>query len=120
MALAPPSADAATYLFHLSCVDRLSVVQWETGVVDPGRDAMRQETVRRFPNCLASTFVASRDANLPVQVIATGIGPLQGVPVIGPLVCNVVGCPPPPKPPAAGTAPPPATESSAGPRAPQD
>ena len=38
------AAGAATYLFHLSCTDRVFVAQWDTGLLDPGREKYTPKT----------------------------------------------------------------------------
>ncbi len=87
------AAGAATYLFHLSCTDRVFVAQWDTGLLDPGRENIRRRLLAQFPRCLVSGYDDPRDNDLPKEKYGGGQGKiLEDVPVVGRVLCGFLGC----------------------------
>lgn len=80
----PSAASATSYKFTVSCSnrDRL-VVEWRTGEIDPGREALRVSTGSNYPNCSVRNYNESTDSDLRVEVKQGGSAVVQGIPLIG-------------------------------------
>jgi hypothetical protein len=83
---------ATDYLFHVSCQDKLSIVEWNTGSVDPGKEYLRVATGTKYPNCGVSDYQEARDANLPRERYGYEGGVIAGIPFIGGIICGWFGC----------------------------
>jgi hypothetical protein len=86
------SASATDYLFHVSCSDKRLVVEWQTGTVDPGREYLRVATGTKFPNCVVSDYNELRDSQLPRERYSHEGGVIQGIPLLGTLLCWLFSC----------------------------
>jgi hypothetical protein len=91
IALAACPVDAHDYRFHISCQQETSVVWWETGDVDPGREYLRVATGLKHPDCSITDYDEKQDANLPVTHYKGGEAVLQGFPPIS-IICGIFGC----------------------------
>ncbi|WP_114948531.1 hypothetical protein [Microvirga calopogonii] len=89
---AATDAQATTYLFHVSCPDKIFVAQWDTGTIDPGREYLRVTTGTKFANCTVGDYNAARDGNLPRERYSHEGAVIQGVPLVGTIVCGIFGC----------------------------
>jgi hypothetical protein len=93
MTLFSASASFATdYLFHVGCSSRAFVAEWRTGTIDPGREYLRVATGTKNSECTISDYDPQRDAGLPREIYEGAGGVVQGVPLLGPLVCGMIGC----------------------------
>lgn len=81
--VATTSASATSYKFTVTCQAATQVIEWKTGAIDPGREALRVSTGSNFPDCSVSDFNPTTDANLPVQVNEGAVAVVQGVPLVG-------------------------------------
>ena len=85
------TAYAPEYKFHVSCVSRNFVVQWNTGDIDPGREYLRAITGTKNPDCGIGDYNAAFHDRLPVERYSDWGGVIQGVPGIG-ILCGIFGC----------------------------
>jgi hypothetical protein len=90
--LCSTNAEATTYLFHVSCQDKLFVAQWDTGTIDPGREYLRATTGTKFPGCSVGDYDDGRDSRLPRERYSHEGAVIQGVPLVGPIICGIFGC----------------------------
>jgi hypothetical protein len=69
-------AGATTYKFKVSCSNGVIVDQWNTGAIDPGKEALRVSTGGNHPGCTVSDFNPDTDSGAPVEVHegAGGVG----------------------------------------------
>jgi hypothetical protein len=86
------SANATTYLFHVSCENKLLVAQWDTGTIDPGREYLRVATGTKFPGCSVSDYNDARDKGFPRERYSHEGAVINGVPLIGPIICGIFHC----------------------------
>lgn len=86
-------ANATDYKFTVSCShDRFAIV-WQTGDIDPGMEWLRVATGTKHPNCSVSDFNPGSDGNLRVaDRYSHEGGVVEGVPLIGPIICGIFGC----------------------------
>lgn len=85
-------AGATEYRFHISCQSRSTVVVWNTGSVDPGREYLRFVTGLKNPNCSVSESNEVVDRNLPVEKLSNWEGVIQGTaPIIGLILMGLGG-----------------------------
>lgn len=92
VALAPSHASATTYRFTVSCQHQRFVAQWNVGDIDPGKEYLRVTTGTKFPGCGISDFNPSADGDLPVERYSHEGAVIQGVPLVGPIICGIFGC----------------------------
>lgn len=81
-----------TYIFTVSCQDRSLVVEWGVGDIDPGKEFLRVSTGTKFPGCSVSDYNDARDQNLPRERYSHEAAVIQGVPLLGPIICGILGC----------------------------
>jgi len=85
-------ARATDYLFHVSCQNKLLVVEWNTGSVDPGKEYLRVATGTKYPSCAVADYNDARDKNLPRERYSHEGGVIAGIPFIGGIICSWFGC----------------------------
>ena len=85
-------ANATTYRFAVSCSNRRLVAEWDTGTVDPGKEYLRVTTGTKFANCSVTDYDATRDASLPVEKYSGATGVIEGIPLLGPILCGIFNC----------------------------
>ncbi len=66
-AATPNVAHAARYAFHVACPDRIFVVEWGVGDINPGREFLRATTGAQHPGCSVSDSDDARDRSLPKE-----------------------------------------------------
>lgn len=87
------TAHAGTeYLFHVSCPDKQLVAQWNTGDIDPGQEYLRVATGMKYSGCSISDYSGQSDANLPRERFSHEGAIIQGIPVVGTIICGLFGC----------------------------
>ncbi len=57
-------ADAAVYVFTVSCKGSKVVEQWTADKVDPGKEALRAKTQDKHPDCTVGDYKAATDDKL--------------------------------------------------------
>lgn len=87
--LCASTAHATSYKFTVSCEHQRLVVEWRTGAIDPGREALRVSTGSNYPNCSVSNYNHASDSSLPVQVNQGAVGVVQGIPLVGEVIKEV-------------------------------
>ncbi len=102
MILTPAAADAAVYVFTVSCGGKKVVEQWTTDGVDPGREALRTKTLEKHPDCSVGDYKAATDNQLLKNTqfySEKKESPESGLPVVGPVVggaknafCGLFSC----------------------------
>lgn len=101
--LAAQPADAAVYVFTVSCNGKKIVEQWTADTVDPGKEALRAKTQEKHPGCAVGDYKATTDDKLLkntqfYSVPNEGSGG-DGVPVVGSIfggakktMCGLLNC----------------------------
>ena len=81
-----------TYKFTITCPDRRFVAEWATGDIDPGKEYLRFTTGTKFDGCQVSDFNTAIDSSLPVDKYSHEGAVIQGVPLVGPVLCKFFKC----------------------------
>src|SRR5262249_26622823 len=82
-------ASAREYRFHVSCPDKVLVVEWGIGAIDPGKEYLRMTTGTKYPGCSVTDSDDARDARLPKERHSDAGGVLVGIPLLGPLLSHI-------------------------------
>lgn len=76
-------ANATIYKFTVTCDAYSKVVEWKTGTVDPGREALRVTTGSNHAGCSVSNFDPASDAGLPVESHSAEGAFIEALPLVG-------------------------------------
>ena len=87
----PLYVQAHDYRFNVSCEHDQSVVWWDTGDLDPGREYLRVATGLKHPDCSIGDYDEQRDSQLPITRYKGAEAVLQGFPPVS-LICGILGC----------------------------
>jgi hypothetical protein len=85
-------ARATNYLFHVSCENKILVVEWDTGSVDPGKEYLRVATGTKYPNCGVADYDEALDKSLARERYSHEGGIIAGIPFVGGIICGWFGC----------------------------
>ena len=80
-----------TYTFTVRCPNSSQVYEWGVGDIDPGKEYLRVVTGTKFPGCSVSDYTDA-DSYLPKERVSHEAAVIQGVPLIGPIICGIFGC----------------------------
>jgi hypothetical protein len=86
-------ANAGTkYEFTVTCQNRIFVVEWKTGDIDPGKEYLRVVTGTKNPSCSITDYNEARDKDLSKEEYSHEGGVINGIPFIGSILCKIFGC----------------------------
>lgn len=80
------------YEFTVSCSDKRLVVEWGVGDIDPGKEFLRVSTGTKYPGCSTTDYNPTTDSSLPRERYSHEAGVIQGIPLLGPIICGIFGC----------------------------
>ncbi len=58
----------------------------------PGKEFLRVSTGTKFPGCSTTDYNEATDSNLLRERYSHEVAVIQGIPLLGPIICGIFGC----------------------------